>query len=866
MDITGLLLLLSTGHEAGLSLRESHEAAGRSVITASRRYNAAGPAHLQREEIAVTSHERSLPAVRPAAVAAGAMVAASDAGRRARLLRARLRGKWVWLVVAGALGVGLGGMLGWWAAPPVWRAALTLHIEPMIAPTASQETTLDAFDAFVQRQQEALQHPGVQVESDGRVPARLTLSAIDADAATATARVAKTIETYRQSAVFQEQTTLAGQLEDLLQRRREAAEQLAQLRARQREMLEQVGPLPLDQAVMARTAEQRKIEQQLSETQIAIATLEAVAGSEDDEGVSQAHLSRLARSDAAVAQLLTRQQELTAQIDAARHRLGENAPARIELRQQLQIITQQLEARARQALTAQVRLVGLEVDGAVTLTVDELRRRQRTLQEMHEQATAQTAALVRQQRQLAEIQDAIDGAQQQLQESTATAQQLAAGGRATGRVVIEQHEPRAHLHDDPRLRHGVLGGAAGGAVMLLLALVVVATDQRILRPETAEAASGAAPLLGRVPVMGEAADGSQSDRAAMSIHEIRALLEIRARTSGAQAFALTSPGKGAGKTSLTVGLASSLAMSGTRTLLVDCELMSRTGDTGRTSTAPTPPAGGEGQPRQSLDEVMMMLGYLDDAQTDIFLLPEHAKVGLVGMLEGAALDECVMETSVPGLSILPAAGAQAHHVGKLSARFIRRLLAEAKPRYDMILFDTGPIPGSVESLFVAAEVDEVILVVSRGELQSRVDKTLGQLRMIGARLAGTVFNRAADKTAPAKGKAFATGKRPISSLNMGSGIFAAAVQAQAHMQPGATASERVEAEDDEAITPADAGDMYQALLNEELDADEATAKPTPAQEPSPTADTSEHDVLDDLLDNVIGSAKRSRERGKDGHS
>src|SRR5690606_40421933 len=92
-------------------------------------------------------------------------------------------------------------------------------------------------------------------------------------------------------------------------------------------------------------------------------------------------------------------------------------------------------------------------------------------------------------------------------------------------------------------------------------------------------------------------------------------------------------------------------------------------------------------------------------------------------------------------SILPAVSAQAQHIGKLSCHFIRRLISEAKEQYDMILFDTGPVPGSVEALFVAGEADEVILVVTRGERQSRVDKTLAHLKMINARVAGTVFNR-----------------------------------------------------------------------------------------------------------------------------
>jgi Mrp family chromosome partitioning ATPase len=376
-------------------------------------------------------------------------------------------------------------------------------------------------------------------------------------------------------------------------------------------------------------------------------------------------------------------------------------------------------------------------------------------------------------------------------------------------------------------------------------------------------------------------DPSHQDRAALCIHEIRALLEIRAQTGGAQAFAITSSGKGAGKTSLTVGLASSLALSGTRTLLVDCELA------GRTKSTPSPnadPAKGQASPPQRLDEVMLLMGYLDEHDTDIFLLPEDARVGLVAMLDGDSLEQCVVHTSVPGLSILPAVSAQPHHIGKMSCHFIRRLIAEARQQYDMILFDTGPIPGSVEALFVASEVDEVILIVSRGELQNRVDKTIAHLKMIGARLAGTVFNRAVagdvgmkEQTHPPRSGQNPPLRRANRGQNMGSGIFAAAVHAHARTDAnpgGGVASENRStapppprpAEDDEAISPQDAGEMYRVLLRDEMDADESASPQTPRRNEAKRNDGANaiNDVLDDLLDNVIASAERKMDPHKSG--
>ena len=71
------------------------------------------------------------------------------------------------------------------------------------------------------------------------------------------------------------------------------------------------------------------------------------------------------------------------------------------------------------------------------------------------------------------------------------------------------------------------------------------------------------------------------------------------------------------------------------------------------------------------------------------------------------------------------------------------LWSQVSAPVDIILFDTGPIPGSVESLFVTSVADAVILVVRRGESQSRFNRSVSYLRMVGAEVAGTVFNGAA---------------------------------------------------------------------------------------------------------------------------
>ena len=314
-----------------------------------------------------------------------------------------------------------------------------------------------------------------------------------------------------------------------------------------------------------------------------------------------------------------------------------------------------------------------------------------------------------------------------------------------------------------------LGAAAGGLTGLLLVPLVTLFDTRMRRAAAADSGDPAAPLYGSVPVVQRGGRGRRrledsDELTALAIHEIRAMLRIRARQDGGQAFAITSPSRGAGKTSLTVGLAHSLAMSGTRTLLVDCDLVGRMArdedrdggggvEWGRCSSrerrGATGASGrkrGEGELKrepQSLDEVMLQMGYLDADDAGLVLFADEREVGLTGLLAGEALERCVVESRVANLSLLPALAVEGGHVGRMSGEFVRSLIEQARPGYDMILFDTGPIPGSVEGMLVASEVDGVVVVASRGESQRKFDRTLSHLRLVGATLTGTVFNRAA---------------------------------------------------------------------------------------------------------------------------
>jgi hypothetical protein len=78
----------------------------------------------------------------------------------------------------------------------------------------------------------------------------------------------------------------------------------------------------------------------------------------------------------------------------------------------------------------------------------------------------------------------------------------------------------------------------------------------------------------------------------------------------------------------------------------------------------------------------------------------------------------------------------------LSFPALRSLLDEVRPRFDVVLIDTGPVCGSLEASVVAMAADEVVLTVARGEQRPVMQRAIDQLLAAGANLAGIVFNRA----------------------------------------------------------------------------------------------------------------------------
>ncbi|MEI8195159.1 MAG: hypothetical protein WCI73_04550, partial [Phycisphaerae bacterium] len=406
----------------------------------------------------------------------------------------------------------------------------------------------------------------------------------------------------------------------------------------------------------------------------------------------------------------------------------------------------------------------VQTDSLGSGSAEDVQRQVQSLGRILEQTKREASDLGRKVQQIKQLMEQRDDAQKSLTQVVNRIKQLNLEASATGRVTVLSNAGRPLVpFSDPRRQRAAAGGCVGFAMGFGILLCIGLMDRRGKSLADMEGSFRQSQrLLGVLPTLpDDLADPEQAAFAAHCVHRIRTMLEVGAAGAQRRVFTITSPMPGDGKTSLALSLGLSFAAADSKTLLIDCDVVGG-GLTARmkaiirrkigeilkrqgllTAEQLDEALAAAQKSGQRLGEVVVELGFL--TQTDIdqaLLLQKESAVGLLDVLDGAPLEECITGTGTPGLWILPLGSARAHLTGQISPKAIRRIIAEARERFDVTLIDTGPLLGSLETSLVAAESDEVILAVARGEQRPLVEKAIDMLHNIDARLAGIVYNRA----------------------------------------------------------------------------------------------------------------------------
>lgn len=504
---------------------------------------------------------------------------------------------------------------------------------------------------------------------------------------------------------------------------------------------------------------------------------------------------QIERVDAAMARLMGEKRVLERKLRLVMEQggLDQNPPVRLA-RSELKLIEEDIgeyakrynDARAKGLLLKENREVGGDASLAEQL---------KNLQGVKEKRTARLDELLRKRFEMDEQQDRLENAKYKLDQVRKRIESLRVEDKLRGRYdyMSRGDTPLKH-HKDTRIAFAGVGGFGGLMTGLGLVVGFALLDRRLRSAADARMNLSGVRMLGILPRLPEdMGDPEHAALAAHCVHEIRTLLQIWGRKRGAKSFAVTGPNPGTGKTSLTLALGVSFASARLRTLMIDCDLVGGA-LTMRVNGAVRRKIGRILQECGSIDkeqldeaighatrqgrklgEMLVKLKYVARAEVEEALaIQQQESMGLLDALGGAALADCVTGAGMDNLSILPLGLADARHVSVLSPDSLHDLLEEAKGRFDVVLIDTGPVPGSLEASLVASVADAVVVTVSRGEAKPTIERSIEHLASIHAHVAGIVFNHATAKDA----RAYGSSSLRATSVRMSS------VKARDEAQPG----------------------------------------------------------------------------------
>ncbi|MGH6970132.1 MAG: CpsD/CapB family tyrosine-protein kinase, partial [Caulobacteraceae bacterium] len=251
---------------------------------------------------------------------------------------------------------------------------------------------------------------------------------------------------------------------------------------------------------------------------------------------------------------------------------------------------------------------------------------------------------------------------------------------------------------------GLAGGLAAGFAMEAL-------DSGLTTSADVERWFGL-PHLGAIPLLGSTQDDKGPKLAppdqivrkplsafAEAFRNLRASVVFSKVDTPVRVILITSALPGEGKTTTTWCLGKSMAMSGSKVVVVDCDLRRR--------------------------NVSKLAG----------VEPER---GLVELLQGGArLDDVLTHDEESGAWLLPLASSSYTPRDLFGSNAMDRLLEELKHRFDFVILDTAPVIPVSDTRVLAPKADATVFLVQwRKTPRKAIEAGLGLLKSIGVEVTG----------------------------------------------------------------------------------------------------------------------------------
>jgi len=658
-----------------------------------------------------------------------------DTTRRMKQLFSLLRGRWHWVVLAAlVLGVA-GGIAGHYAQEDTYFSEAKFLIRPTVeSPRKTPMSTVPPrFEDWLNAQLDVLRSPEVRerarqtqvwaeatqglAESPGfgkELSASragrtyvFTVASEHESPQLAQAAVEATLAAFRE--VFEERQAQSQSqiVANLVRFKRTLEGELRQLTVSRDAVADNVSPSQLLLEFQSKNTERARMQQALSDARLQLQILIA----DSAKGLEELTIADIAARDRRMNQMVLQREALDASIQED-YAIGllDDHPTIVRKRKSLANLEERISEFALQYREG---LIEPNQAGATDVAQRQIRLLETRIAELtkaYDVLQAETSSMGELVARINDLSGKIEATENDIASAQGRIEALMESSDVVdGRIEIITNAalPGGPGNHGKRVQVAVMGGVGGAGLGVALIILLGLLDRHLRHASDAQLSLPDLKMLGILPTLPEKLDDpEQGEMAAHSVHHIRAMLQLR-QDSGSRVFSITSASAGSGKSSLTVALGLSFASSGSRVLVFDCDLV----------------GGGL---------TLRLLG------------SEPQGKGVLDACAGTALADCVTPSGTRGLDILPLGKARPQDAASLSPKALRRLIAEARREYDVVIVDTGPVLGSLEASMVAPEVDSVVMVLSRGDRKGVVNQSISRIRGVGANVAGIVFNHALD--------------------------------------------------------------------------------------------------------------------------
>ncbi len=279
------------------------------------------------------------------------------------------------------------------------------------------------------------------------------------------------------------------------------------------------------------------------------------------------------------------------------------------------------------------------------------------------------------------------------------------------RIIDPAQVPQGPIKPNKR-RNILLAVVVGLTLGIGLAFLLEYLDNTIKFPEEVKNYLKI-PYLGPVPAY--ALDGSDEkshdlvtlhspkSTASESFRGIRTGILYSSADSAPRVILISSAGPSEGKTVCAANLAVTMAQSGSKVLLMDCDMR---------------------RPR-----IHKVFGMVRDQ-------------GLSSVLVGKAnVGQTIIKSKVENLDILPVGPIPPNPSEMLGSMRMKHLLETLKKSYNRIIIDSPPVTAVTDAVVLAPQADGTLLVVRAGDTPRQiVQNGLAQLQTVNAKILGAVLN------------------------------------------------------------------------------------------------------------------------------